>query len=207
MQLPDDAAPIVAILRGVTPSEVLEVARALIEAGIRAIEVPLNSPEPFESIRLLTQAHGATCLCGAGTVLSAAAVEQAAQAGARLIVTPNTDPAVIGRAVTLGLTVMPGFGTATEAFAAVAAGARTLKLFPAATYGTGHIQAVREVLPAGIELLAVGGVGAGGLAPWIAAGVHGFGVGGGLYRAGRPAAEVGRRAAALVAEYRAAKAS
>jgi 2-dehydro-3-deoxyphosphogalactonate aldolase len=197
------APPIVAILRGVGSTEILDMAESLLEAGIRAIEVPLNSPDPFESIFRLTEAYGQTCLCGAGTVLSASDVESVAQAGGRLIVTPNTNPSVIARAVELGLTVMPGFATATEAFAAVEAGARTLKLFPAGTYGPGHMKAVREVLPRGIGMLAVGGVGAETLGVWVAAGVDGFGIGGEIYRPGRSAKEVGERARTLVAAYQA----
>jgi len=193
--------PIVAILRGVTPDEVVAIARALVEAGVRAIEVPLNSPEPLESIRRLCEAYGDVALCGAGTVLTPKAVDEVAAAGGKLIVTPNTDPDVIARAVALGLTVMPGFATPSEAFAAVKAGARALKLFPAGTFGPGHIKAVRDVLPKDILVYAVGGVGAANLEPWLAAGVAGIGVGGELYRPGYTAEEVGQRAAALVAAW------
>ena len=156
---PAAAPPIVAILRGVTPGEILAVAGALVAAGIRAIEVPLNSPDALTSIGLLCAAHGDKVLCGAGTVLSPRAVEDVAAAGGRLIVTPNTDPEVIAHAVALGLTVMPGFATPSEAFTAVKAGARQLKLFPAGTFGPGHIRAVRDVLPREVAVYAVGGVG------------------------------------------------
>jgi 2-dehydro-3-deoxyphosphogalactonate aldolase len=191
----------VAILRGVKPDEVVAIAGALVESGIRAIEVPLNSPEPLESIRRLCEAYGDVALCGAGTVLTPQAVDDVAAAGGKLIVTPNTDPDVIARAVALGLTVMPGFATPSEAFAAVKAGARALKLFPAGTFGPGHIKAVKDVLPKDILVYAVGGVGAANLEPWLAAGVAGVGVGGELYRPGYTPEQVGERATALVAAW------
>lgn len=200
---PDGILPLVAILRGIRPEEVLEVGTALEDAGIGAIEVPLNSPSPLESIARLAAKLGDRCLCGAGTVLSTADVDAVHATGARLIVTPNTAPAVIERAVSLGMIVMPGFATATEAFAALEAGAGLLKLFPAASYGPGHLGALREVLPCGTAVFAVGGVGAANLAPWRQAGCAGLGVGGDLYRAGHPAGEVHRRALALVAAWRA----
>ena len=202
---PEGIPPLVAILRGIRPEEVLDVAAALHEAGIGAIEVPLNSPAPLDSVARLAAKFGDRCLCGAGTVLRPSDVDAVHAAGGRLIVTPNTVPAVIERAVALGLTVMPGFATATEAFAALGAGAGMLKLFPAASYGPGHLKALREVLPAAVAVFAVGGVGAANLAPWRQAGCAGLGVGGDLYRAGHPAREVHRRALALVAAWRAAQ--
>jgi 2-dehydro-3-deoxyphosphogalactonate aldolase len=202
---PEGIPPLVAILRGIRPEEVLDVAAALYEAGISAIEVPLNSPAPLESVARLAAKYGDRCLCGAGTVLRPADVDTVHAAGGRLIVTPNTVPAVIERAVALGLTVMPGFATATEAFAALGAGAGMLKLFPAASYGPGHLKALRDVLPSAVAVFAVGGVGAANLAPWRQAGCAGLGVGGDLYRAGHPAGEVHRRALALVAAWRAAQ--
>ncbi len=202
---PEGILPLVAILRGIRPEEVLDVAAALHEAGIGAIEVPLNSPSPLESIARLVARFGDRCLCGAGTVLSPADVDAVHATGGRLIVTPNTVPAVIERAATLGMTVMPGFATATEAFAALGAGAGMLKLFPAASYGPGHLKALREVLPRDVAVFAVGGVGAANLAPWRQAGCAGLGVGGDLYRAGHPAGEVHRRALALVAAWRASQ--
>jgi 2-dehydro-3-deoxyphosphogalactonate aldolase len=205
MSSPDPAAnllpPIVAILRGVKPDEVVAIAGALVEAGIRAIEVPLNSPDPLESIRRLCQAYGDVALCGAGTVLSPQAVDDVAAVGGKLIVTPNTDPEVIARAVALGLTAMPGFATPSEAFAAVKAGARALKLYPASSFGPSHIKAVKDVLPKDILVYAVGGVGAANLEPWIKAGIAGIGVGGELYRPGYSAQEVGQKAAALIAAW------
>ena len=181
---PADAPPIIAILRGVTPDEVVEVGEALYGAGIRVIEVPLNSPDSLESIARLSRAFGERCLCGAGTVLTPDDVRRVADAGGRLIVAPNTDPAVIERAVALGLVVMPGFATASEAFRALQAGARRLKLFPAATYGPGHLKALKGVLPKEVRVFAVGGVGPEALGAWRAAGADGFGVGGELYRPG-----------------------
>lgn len=196
-------APIVAILRGVKPAEILDIAAALVAAGIKGVEVPLNSPDPLESIGKLCDAFGDQALCGAGTVLSAQAVDDVAGVGGKLIVTPNTDPEVIARAVALNLTAIPGFATPSEAFVAVKAGAKALKLFPAGTFGPGHIKAIKDVLPKDIAVYAVGGVGAANLAPWRAAGVAGIGVGGELYRPGYTAQEVGERAAALAAAWNA----
>jgi 2-dehydro-3-deoxyphosphogalactonate aldolase len=195
--------PIVAILRGVKPTEILDIAAALVAAGIKGIEVPLNSPDPLESIGKLCDAFGDQALCGAGTVLSPQAVDDVASVGGKLIVTPNTDPEVIARAVALGLTAMPGFATPSEAFAAVKAGAKALKLFPAGSFGPGHIKAIKDVLPKDIAVYAVGGVGAANLDIWRAAGVAGIGVGGELYKPGYTAAEVGERAATLVAAWNA----
>jgi 2-dehydro-3-deoxyphosphogalactonate aldolase len=188
------ACPLIAILRGVTPDAVLDHALALSDAGIRAIEVPLNSPEPLESIERLTNAFGTTCLCGAGTVLTAAEVQAVAAAGGRLIVSPNMSPPVIARTVALGLEGLPGIATASEAFAAVEAGARRLKLFPAATYGPNHARQLAAVLPGGVAMLAVGGVGLADLASWWAAGIKGFGLGSELYRAGQTPAETAAKA-------------
>lgn len=198
-----DALPLVAILRGLTPAEAPAIGDALFDAGIHVMEVPLNSPDPLASIAILARRFGDTALVGAGTVLNPQSVDDVAAAGGRLIVTPNTDASVIARAVALGLLPMPGFATATEAFAAIAAGARHLKLFPASTYGEGHIKALSAVMPADVRLYAVGGVGAGNMGPWRAAGAAGFGIGTDLYRPGRPAAEVAARARDLVAAWRA----
>ncbi len=195
--------PLVAILRGVRPDEVVPVSEAAFAAGFRLIEVPLNSPDPLESIARLARAFDGRAVVGAGTVLSPAAVDGVHAAGGRLIVTPNTDEAVIRRAVQLGLVVLPGFATATEAFRAIAAGARLLKLFPAATYGPGHLKALSAVIPPEVRLLAVGGVGPAEMGVWRAAGAKGFGIGGELYRPGASAAEVGERARTIVAAWRA----
>lgn len=197
-----DNCPIVAILRGVQPNEVLDIAKALIASGVQAIEVPLNSPEPLESIRRLRESLGDACLSGAGTVLQAREVEAVHAAGGALIVSPNTNVDVIRRAVELGMTVMPGFATASEAFTALGAGARHLKLFPASTYGPAHLKALRAVLPAPTKIYAVGGVGAATIGPWLEAGIDGIGVGSELYRPGFSAQDVAERAAALAEAFR-----
>lgn len=196
---PAGTPPVVAILRGVRPDELVGVASALHEAGLRMIEVPLNSPDALDSVGRLARAFGDTCLCGAGTVLTPADVDRVRDAGGRLIVTPNTDPAVIRRAVALELAVMPGFATATEAFEALQAGARCLKLFPAATYGPAHLKALRSVLPEDAAVYAVGGVVPATLSAWRAAGAAGVGIGGEFYRPGDAPAEVGRKARTLLA--------
>lgn len=195
--------PAVAIVRGVRPDEVLDHAAALYETGVRGIEVPLNSPNPLESVRLLAEAFGARMVVGAGTVLTVNQVEDVAAAGGRLIVSPNTVPQVIARAVALGLDPAPGFATATEAFAAIAAGARHLKLFPAATYGPGHLRQLKAVLPADVVVWAVGGVGPDNMAEWWAAGARAFGLGGELYRAGQSVAETAAKAKQVMAAIRA----
>ena len=192
------APPLVAILRGIQPHEALAVGAALVEAGVRIIEVPLNSPDPFASIAALQAEFGGTALIGAGTVLDLAAVEQLAATGARLTVTPNTNPTVIARAVELGLEPMPGFLTPTEAFAGLAAGARRIKLFPASVQGPNYLKALREVLPRSCGVWAVGGIGADNAREWIAAGAEGVAAGGSVYKPGMTAAEVGERARALV---------
>ena len=188
-----------AILRGIRPHEIIDVAAALVERGVHATEVPLNSPEPLDSIQRLAAAFGERCLCGAGTVLQVAQVDQVHAAGGRLLVAPNTDPAVIARALALGMVPMPGVASATEAFAAIAAGARELKLFPASSYGPGHLRALRAVLPPQVRMHAVGGVDEHNAGQWLDAGVEGFGLGGNLYRPGMSAAEVGARADAFLA--------
>ena len=194
--------PVVAIVRGVRPDEVLDHAAALYEAGVRGIEVPLNSPDPLESVRLLADAFGARMVVGAGTVLTVRQVEAVAQAGGRIIVSPNTAPSIISRAVALGLDPAPGFATATEAFAAIDAGARHLKLFPAATYGPGHLRQLRAVLPADAVVWAVGGVGPANMAEWWAAGARALGLGGELYRAAQSVAETIAKAEQVMAAVR-----
>ena len=196
--------PLVAILRGVTPARIVGVAAALFEAGFRAIEVPLNSPEPLKSIELLAKQFGSRCLTGAGTVLTPQEVDQVANAGGKLLVTPNTNPAVIARGVEQGLTVMPGFYTPSEGFAAIAAGARYLKLFPASTGGTGHLKAILAVLPRNIPVYAVGGAGASNMKEWRAAGAAGFGVGSDLFKQDFTDAEIAARTRACVEAFRAA---
>ncbi len=203
--LASGTAPIVAILRGVAPDAVVAIGDALVEAGIRLIEVPFNSPDPTTSIRMLQNRLGDRAAIGGGTVLDVAAVEALAATGGTIMVTPNTNPAVIARGVELGLEPMPGFVTPSEAFQAIAAGARRLKLFPAVALGPAYLKAVREVLPKHVRVWAVGGTGADNLAEWLAAGVEGIGVGGALYKPGDGAVVVGERARALVAAWQAAR--
>ncbi len=196
------AVPIIAIIRGVTPNEVEAVADALISAGVRVIEVPMNSPEPLESIRRLGR-FADRMVHGAGTVLSAEVVDQVAEAGGRIVVAPNTDAAVIRRSLERGLVPMPGFGSATEAFEAYAAGARYLKLYPASTYGVAHVKAMLDVLPRDVVVQPVGGVKPEQMADWWAAGARGFGMGGDLFKPGFTPEEVHERAVAAVAAVRA----
>ena len=201
----DDAieiCPVVAILRGVRPGEVLEVTQALHAEGLRAAEIPLNSPQPFDSIRRLSEAFGDSMACGAGTVLSPVMVERAAEAGARIIISPNTDPLVIQRTVALGLDPAPGFASPSEAFLALQSGARHLKLFPAATYGPGHVRQLKAVLPDVAVVWAVGGVGAARLTEFWQAGVRAFGIGSELFRPGQSIAETHEKARELVAAAR-----
>lgn len=201
------APPLIAILRGVKPAEVVDIGAALIAAGIRMIEVPLNSPDPFSSIEALQDEFGDDALIGAGTVLDTAALARLAQTGAKLMVAPGTDPAVIARALELGLEPLPGFFTPSEAFTAIAAGASRLKMFPASSAGAAHLKALRDVLPAAVGVWAVGGVEAGDLAQWIEAGAEGVALGGALYRPGNSAAEVAAKAALVVAAWNKAKGS
>ena len=192
-----DSATLVAILRGLQPARAADTGRVLHAAGVRVIEVPLNSPDPFTSIASLVAQHE-DCLIGAGTVLDEDDVKRTHAAGGRLIVAPNCNPDVIRSALDLGMEVMPGIATPTEAFAAIRAGATKLKLFPAATYGTQFLQALRAVLPAGIRMYPVGGVGAADIPGWLAAGAAGFGFGSELFRPEYDLPEVGRRASRLV---------
>lgn len=193
--------PFVAILRGIRPDEAEAVFEALIAAGIGLVEVPLNSPEPFDSIRRIAARANGRALVGAGTVLTAVEVAKVKAAGGRLVVSPNTDAGVIRATGAAGLLSFPGVFTATEALAAIAAGADALKFFPADILGPAGIKAIATILPKGMPLLAVGGVDAGNIADYLAAGVAGFGIGSSLYKPGVTADEVGRRAAAMVAAY------
>jgi 2-dehydro-3-deoxyphosphogalactonate aldolase len=190
--------PIVAIIRGVRPDEVEAVAEALYSGGVRVIEVPMNSPDPLVSIKKLA-AWSDRLVCGAGTVLSPEVVDQVVEAGGQIIVSPNTNAAVIRRTVERGLKSMPGFGSASEAFVACEAGARHLKLFPAGSYGPGHVKALLDVLPKDATVMPVGGVKPDTMADWWAAGARGFGMGGDLYKPGFTPEEVHVRAKAAVA--------
>ena len=192
---------LIAILRGIDPKEAVAVGDALVGAGITLIEVPLNSPEPFESIARLAQALAGRAVVGAGTVLRADDVARVAEAGGRLIVAPNIVPAVVRAAVEHGLDAYPGIMTPSEAFTALDAGASALKLFPAGVVGVEGMRAMRAVLPPGTAIWAVGGVDAPDIAAWRGAGCAGFGIGSNLYKPGMDAAEVGRRAARLVEAY------
>lgn len=194
--------PLVAILRGVRPDDVLAIGHALYDSGIRCIEVPLNSPDPLASIEALAGTLPDDSLIGAGTVLDESQVDAVRDSGGRLIVSPVVNSAVIARAVAAGMLCMPGFATATEAFTAIRGGARFLKLFPASTYGPGHAKALSAVLPASCALFAVGGIASAAFAEWLDAGVLGFGVGSELYRPGDDAGIVADRALDFVRHYR-----
>ena len=191
--------PIVAILRGVTPREIDAIGDALVEAGIAVIEVPLNSPDPFESIARLAARHGARALVGAGTVLDPRDVTRVAAAGGRLAVAPNFDVDVVRAAKAAQLAALPGVMTPSEGFSALKAGADGLKLFPAEIIPPAVFKAWRAVFPAETLLLAVGGVGVDNLKSYAEAGASGYGIGSALYKPGRPAAEIGKLARVLVA--------
>lgn len=190
--------PLIAILRGITPDEAVPVGLALAEAGFRIIEVPLNSPQPLRSIELLARALGSRCLVGAGTVMSAAQVAAVEQAGGRLIVMPHGDPAVIRAAKSQGLLCAPGVATPTEGFAALAAGADALKLFPAELLSPPVLKALRAVFPSDTLFLPVGGITPQNLAAYAAAGASGFGLGSALYKPGLAIGQVQANARAFV---------
>ncbi|HCL77681.1 2-dehydro-3-deoxy-6-phosphogalactonate aldolase [Stutzerimonas nitrititolerans] len=189
---------LVAILRGLRPDEAAAVGHELYRVGIRIIEVPLNSPQPLDSIGILRNALPDDCLIGAGTVLSPLQVEQVSAAGGQLIVMPHCDRQVLAAAKAAGLFLIPGVATPSEAFAALAEGADALKLFPAEQIGPAAIKAWRAVLPTGTALLPVGGITPDNMASYLQAGASGFGLGSALYSLGLDAAEVGRRAQAFI---------
>lgn len=193
-----DALPLIAILRGLTPDEAVAVGEAIVAAGFRCLEVPLNSPEPLESIRRLRRALDGRALVGAGTVLDAASARAVAGAGGQLVISPNTNIEVIRETRTLGLLSLPGFFTPSEAFAALDAGADALKLFPAEIAGPKGLKAVRAVLPAATRVYPVGGVDLAGMAAWLAAGASGFGIGSAVFKPGQSAQQSGRQAADFV---------
>lgn len=191
--------PVVAILRGVTPHEIDAIGDALVEAGITIIEVPLNSPDPFDSIARLAKRHGERALVGAGTVLAPSEVTRVADAGGRLVVAPNFDADVVCTTKAAGLVSLPGVMTPSEGFAALKAGADGLKLFPAEMLPPAIVKAWRAVFPPDCLMLAVGGVSVDNVKVYAEAGASGFGIGSALYKPGRSAAEIGRQARALVA--------
>lgn len=192
------ACPLVAILRGIRPDEAEPVGDALAAAGLRVVEVPLNSPDPFDSIARLARRFGGTMLVGAGTVMRAADVDRVEGAGGRLIVTPHADPAIVRAAKARGLLAVPGFFTPAEAFSLLDAGADALKLFPAEGGSPAMLRALRAVLPTGTMVLPVGGIDATNLAAWRTAGAAGFGIGSALYKPGDDAATVAAKAGALL---------
>lgn len=195
--------PLVAILRGVRPDEVEPIGDTLVDAGFTLVEVPMNSPDPLDSIGRLARRLEGRALVGAGTVLTPDQVDAVQQAGGQLIISPNSDLSVIGRSAQAGLISMPGYFTPTEAFAAVQAGARALKLFPAEAATPAVLKAQRAVLPKDLPILVVGGINPGNMAPWIAAGADGFGLGSALYKPGASAADVSEAAQAFVRGWRA----
>ncbi|GGC44717.1 2-dehydro-3-deoxy-6-phosphogalactonate aldolase [Siccirubricoccus deserti] len=189
--------PLIAILRGITPDEAVPVGEALVEAGVTILEVPLNSPEPVESIRRLARHFADRALVGAGTVMTAAQVGEVAGAGGRLLVTPHADPLLVHVAKTRRMFTAPGFFTPAEAFALLEAGADALKLFPAEAASPAVLKALLAVLPKGTAVVPVGGMAAESIPAWRAAGAAGFGIGSALYKPGDAAAVVGQRARAL----------
>lgn len=182
--------PLVAILRGVTPDEVIAVGTALVDAGFHILEVPLNSPRPFDSIERLARAFGDRCTVGAGTVLTVVDVGRVADAGGRLIVTPHTDPEIIEAAKQRKLYCTPGTATPSEAFAALRAGADAIKVFPAEQITPKVLRAWRAVLPHTVDVLPVGGITSASMADYVRAGATGFGIGSALYKPGRSIGEI-----------------
>ena len=203
MTISHPTTPLVAILRGLQPAEAVDVAKVLYNAGFRALEVPLNRPGALECIAAIVKLNLPDTLVGGGTMLSVAHVEAVYEAGGRLLVSPNCNPAAIRRAAELGMYCAPGVATPTEAFAALDAGAHALKLFPAEMVGHGGLKAMLSVVPAGTPMWPVGGVTPETMAGWKKAGATGFGIGGALFTPGVSLAELGERAAAFVGAWRA----
>lgn len=201
----DDAlsqCPLIAILRGITPPEALEIGQTLFDAGIRIIEVPLNSPEPLKSIEQLASQFGGNALIGAGTVMTPDDVIEVRDAGGELIVMPHSDAEIIDEAKAEGLICLPGVATPTEGFSALTNGADGLKMFPGEAMPPKIVKAWRAVFPEAIKLMPVGGVSADNISDYLAAGASGFGIGTALYAPGRAASDVKARAEALVAACR-----
>lgn len=194
-----DECPLIAIVRGITPADAEAVGEAVQQGGIRIIEVPLNSPDPLRSIELLARKFGDSMLVGAGTVLATDQVAQVRDAGGRIVVSPDTNTQVISATAAAGLVSSPGYFTPSEAFAAIRAGAHSLKLFPAEAASPAVLRAQLAVLPRDIPVLAVGGIKPDNMRPWLDAGAVGFGLGSGLYKPGQSAAETLEKARAYVA--------
>jgi 2-dehydro-3-deoxyphosphogalactonate aldolase len=194
-----DACPLVAIIRGVRPDEAEAIGEAIHEAGIRIIEVPLNSPDPLQSIERLAKRFGEEMLVGAGTVLEPADVGRVWDAGGRIIVSPETNIEVIAATAAIDLVSSPGYFTPSEAFAAIRAGATTLKLFPAEAASPAMLKAQLAVIPNEVPVLVVGGIKPDSMRPWLEAGASGFGLGGGLYQAGQSSADTLAKSRAYVA--------
>lgn len=195
------ARPIIAILRGVMPSEAIPITQAILDAGITTIEVPLNSPEPFESIALIAKAFGDRALIGAGTVLTVDQVEKVSKAGGKIVVSPNCDPAVIAATVAAGMQSWPGIFTPSEAFVALQAGATGLKLFPGDIAGPKGLKAMRAILPKGTKVYAVGGAGPHNFREWQAASADGFGIGSAIYKSGDTPEIISQKARSVVVAY------
>lgn len=193
--------PLVAILRGVTPDTVADIGAALIEEGFGIVEVPLNSPDALGSIGILADRFGDRAVIGAGTVLTPREADAVADAGGRLVVSPDCKPAVIEATRARGMVSLPGVFTPTECFAALDAGAHGLKFFPASLHGPDGVKAIRAVLPAGTPVYAVGGVALDTIGDWLAAGAAGFGIGSNVFKPGWSAREVGEKARAFVAAF------
>lgn len=202
-----DTMPLIAILRGITPEEAVPACTALAEAGIKVMEIPLNSPRPFESIELVAKTLGNDVVVGAGTVLHVDEVAQLRDAGGQVCVSPNVDTAVIKASLDAGMEPFPGFMTPTEALQAWAAGARHLKLFPAGPLGLGHFKAINAILPKQAKVYAVGGVSDKDMATWMRGGIAGFGMGTALYKPGDSVADIAARARASVAAFHAENAA
>lgn len=195
---------LVAILRGIKPDEATDIGAVLLDAGITMIEVPLNSPDPFDSIERLAKSCGDDALIGAGTVIDPADVDRVLDAGGKLVVSPNCDRKVIARTCALSMVSMPGVFTPTECFAAIGAGAQAIKLFPASLAGPGGMKALKAVLPEAIDVYAVGGASASNFTEWLKAGAAGFGIGTALYKPGDTPDAIAQKAREIVAAYDAA---
>lgn len=203
----ENRLPLVAILRGLEPERALDVAWALVESGFDILEVPMNSPNPVASIESIAKALGDRALVGAGTVLTCAQVDELADRGAGLVVSPNCNPQVIARTIERGMVSLPGVLTPTEMFAAIDAGATGLKIFPAEIFPAPVVKAVKAVLPPELPVYVVGGINSGNMSEFLAAGAAGFGMGGSIFKPGKELDDIARDAAAIVAAFKAAAGS